>query len=165
MSQRSPVQLQQAVLDRVQQCYQQAQQRLQRPFPLPQIEFRLRGQSAGVAHLQQNRIRFNPVLLAQNPDAFIDEVVPHEIAHLLVWQLHGRVRPHGREWQSLMQSVFDRQGRTCHAFDVSSVRPQTYAYRCQCQAHQLTVRRHNKVQRGQAQYQCRRCNTPLQACD
>ncbi|BDY03398.1 SprT family zinc-dependent metalloprotease [Ferrimonas sp. YFM] len=155
--------LPQALAQRVEACYLTAERRLGQTFPRPQISLKLRGQSAGAAHLQENRLRFNPVLLAENPDAFLAEVVPHEVAHLLAWQLHGRVRPHGPEWQVLMSRVFDCAPRARHSFDISSVAPATFPYRCGCQDHALTVRRHNKVRRGQARYICRLCNQPLKA--
>jgi SprT protein len=37
----------------------------------------------------------------------------------------------------------------------------THAYACACQQHRLSVRRHNKVVRGEARYHCRRCRQPL----
>ncbi|TKB53034.1 SprT family zinc-dependent metalloprotease [Ferrimonas aestuarii] len=148
---------------KVEACYQLAESQLQRAFPRPEISFALRGQSAGAAHLQQNKLRFNPVLLEQNLEAFINEVVPHEVAHLLTWQLYGRVRPHGREWQGIMWQIFQVEPKTKHQFDVSSVQQRQFAYRCGCQSHNLSIRRHNKVRRGQVQYQCRRCGDTLMA--
>ncbi|MBY5922985.1 SprT family zinc-dependent metalloprotease [Ferrimonas balearica] len=153
--------LHRALLARIESCYRQAESHFDRTFPRPAVSLRMRGQSAGAAHLQDNRLRFNPVLLAENPDAFLTEVVPHEVAHLLVWHCHGRVAPHGAQWQSMMRDVFGLVPRTRHQFDVASVAPKTYAYRCQCQEHQLTVRRHNKVSRGQARYLCRGCGAAL----
>ena len=41
------------------------------------------------------------------------------------------------------------------------VRKNTFPYRCQCQQHQLTVRRHNRVVRGEATYRCVKCGEPL----
>ncbi|ENB5868762.1 SprT family protein, partial [Pseudomonas aeruginosa] len=45
---------------RVEACYRQAEHFFQRSFPRPTVSFRLRGQKAGVAHLDENLLRFNP---------------------------------------------------------------------------------------------------------
>lgn len=62
--------LQIQVLERIEACYQEAEISLKRAFPRPVTQFSLRGKSAGTAHLQQNRLRFNPVLLSENSEAF-----------------------------------------------------------------------------------------------
>lgn len=153
--------LEKQIRDRTASCIATANAYFQRHFPVPDVSFNLRGKSAGVAHLQSWRVRFNPVLLEQNSDAFLNEVVPHEISHLLVYALFGKVRPHGCEWQQIMKDVFGVQPRTTHQFDVSSVSGRSFSYRCGCRKEQLTIRRHNKVQRGQAQYICKLCHQPL----
>jgi SprT protein len=155
--------LQSQVIARVEQCITHANQRLNKRLPMPAVSFRQRGKIAGSARLQGWEVRFNPVLLEENPQAFLNEVVPHEVAHLVTFKLFGKVRPHGREWQIIMTEVFRIPARTTHSFDISSVQGTTYLYRCRCSEHQLTVRRHNKVQRKQATYHCRRCQQPLQA--
>ncbi|KAE9853596.1 SprT family protein, partial [Escherichia coli] len=48
-------------------------------------------------------------------------------------------------------------------FELESVRRNTFSYRCRCQQHQLTVRRHNRVVRGEATYRCVKCGEPLVA--
>lgn len=103
------------------------------------------------------------MLLLENQQAFIDEVVPHELAHLLVWKHFGRVAPHGKEWKWMMESVLDVPALRTHRFELDSVRKNTFPYRCQCQQHQLTVRRHNRVMRGEATYRCVRCGDVLVA--
>ena len=123
--------------------------KLGRHYPEPALVYQQRGTSAGTAWLEKNEIRLNPVLLLENQQAFIDEVVPHELAHLLVWKHFGRVAPHGKEWKWMMESVLGRKN--------------TFPYRCQCQQHQLTVRRHNRVMRGEATYRCVRCGDVLVA--
>lgn len=153
--------LQNQVTERVKQCITQANRRLNKRLTMPEVRFSQRGKVAGSARLQGWEVRFNPVLLKENPDAFLNEVVPHEVAHLVVFKLFGKVRPHGREWQVIMQEVFGVAPRTTHSFDVSSVQGQTFLYRCQCSEHLMTVRRHNKVQRGQAHYRCRQCGQTL----
>lgn len=152
-----------AVTQRVAELYTQAQQHFQRHFPIPEITFRRSGKNAGTAFLNQNRINLNGPLFMANQRAFLDEVVPHEVSHLLVWQLYGRVKPHGRQWQYMMETVFTVPATTTHQFDLAPMDIATFPYECQCGLVQLSVRRHNKVLRGQ-RYVCRRCNTSLVAC-
>lgn len=151
------------LLAKVEQCYLHAETTLNRSFIRPDVSFALRGRSAGTAHLQQNRLRFNPVLLNENTQSFIDEVVPHEICHLLCYQLWGRVKPHGKEWQGLMQHLFQLMPRTTHSFDTASLTSNQINYYCACGIVPLGVRRHNKVQRGQTQYRCKKCLNLLSA--
>ncbi|SFC16014.1 SprT protein [Marinospirillum celere] len=144
-------------------CYALAENFYLKSFPRPEVRLDLRGRSAGVAELNRNRLRFNPVLLKENQEAFLSEVVPHEVAHLLAWQLHGRkIKPHGREWQQIMQQVFELKPKATHQFDTRRSARQGYIYQCACpgKEHALTVRRHNKILRGQ-RYICRECNSFL----
>lgn len=134
-----------------------------REFPVPSVSFAVRGLKAGVAYLQRNEVRFNPILLLENGQQFIDTVVPHELAHLLVYHQFGRVAPHGREWRQVMEQVLGVPAETYHCFDVQNVRGKTFAYRCQCQTHQLSTRRHNAIWRDGRQYICRQCKSPLTA--
>ena len=113
-----------------------------------------------MAYLQQNEIRLNPVLLVENGAAFIQQVVPHELAHLLVYQQFGRVQPHGKEWKMMMEQVLGVPAHIYHKFSTASVAKQ-FSYQCDCQTHLLSVRRHNAIQRNQRSYICRNCNQPL----
>lgn len=152
--------IQQQVIRQVEECYLQAEQQLGQSFPRPVVRFNQRGKIAGSARLQLNELRFNPILLADNTPHFIQHVIPHEICHLLVYQLYGKVRPHGEQWQGLMRHIYGLTPKTRHNMDVSKVQGKVFNYRCQCQQHQLSIRRHNKVLAGM-QYQCRRCGQPL----
>src|SRR5690554_6055546 len=92
---------------RVEACYQQAEAFFKRPFRRPQVSLRLRGQKAGVAHLQENLLRFNAQLYRDNREHFLKQTVAHEVAHLVAHQLFGpRIKPHGEEWQSIMRGVY-----------------------------------------------------------
>ncbi|QUM77707.1 SprT family zinc-dependent metalloprotease [Moritella sp. 24] len=157
----TPEMLAQLVLAKIDTCYQQAEQRLNRNFPRPQINFNQRGKAAGSARLQTNELRFNPVLLRENQQHFIAHTVPHEVAHLLVYQIFGRTKPHGKEWQQIMNKIFDLTAKTTHEYDVSSVKGKTFTYACQCTEHQLTIRRHNKIVRDNVKYICRFCRKSL----
>ncbi|MBV6541233.1 SprT family zinc-dependent metalloprotease [Ursidibacter maritimus] len=130
-------------------------------FLPPIVNYDLKGMKAGVAYLQQNEIRLNPILLQENGDTFIQQVVPHELAHLLVYQQFGRVQPHGKEWRMVMETVLGVPAETYHCFDTTSVQGERFSYRCECQTHQLSIRRHNAILRQNRQYLCRKCKKVL----
>lgn len=134
--------------------------------PLPQIRFDLRGVSAGqlrVDHRGHCIIRYHPALLLRHGDDFLRRTVPHETAHFLVYRLHGHgVRPHGPEWQAVMRHLGADPER-CHDYDVDGLaarRTRYFLYHCDCNEHQLSSIRHNKVRRG-VSYSCRRCGGAL----
>ena len=60
-----------------------------------------------------------------------------------------------------LESVLGVPARRTHQFELQSVQRKTFTYRCKCQEHQLTVRRHNRVIRGEATYRCVHCGEPL----
>ncbi|CRH30687.1 Protein SprT {ECO:0000255/HAMAP-Rule:MF_00746} [Pantoea ananatis] len=160
---RLPIALQQAVMRALRSGLERANEKLEQHYPEPRLVYQQRGTAAGTAWLEKWEIRLNPVLLMENQQAFIDEVIPHELAHLLVWKTFGRVAPHGKEWKWMMETVLGVPARRTHQFEVESVRSRTFAYRCQCQQHQLTVRRHNRVVRGESEYRCVHCGSLLKA--
>lgn len=148
---------------RVDACYQQAETHFARRFTRPEISFRLRGQKAGVAHLDENLLRFNPTLYEQNREDFLRQTVPHEVAHMIARALFGRrIQPHGGEWKSIMLEVFGLSPQRCHSYAVER-RPVTrYLYRCQCPERDFPFsgQRHRLVARGR-RYFCRSCRATL----
>ncbi|WP_410013576.1 SprT family zinc-dependent metalloprotease [Sodalis sp. C49] len=158
---RIPIALHQAVMSCLRAKLRQAGDYFNTTFPEPLLNYQQRGTSAGTAWLDKWEIRLNPVLLLANQDSFIDEVIPHELAHLLVFRQFGRVAPHGSEWRWMMASVLHTEPRRTHGFDLATVRTNTYRYQCGCQRHELTVRRHNRIVRGESVYRCRQCGAVL----
>jgi SprT protein len=134
-------------------------------FFRPTATLNQRGKIAGSAHLQKNIIKLNRKLFIQNYDDFLQQVIPHEVAHIICYQQFARVKPHGLEWQSVMRSVFKLDAHVTHKFDVTDVGMQDFAYQCKCnELIMLSVVRHNKVTRGVQQYRCQKCKVVLTPC-
>ncbi len=151
------------LLARVESCYQLAEAFFKRPFARPDVSLKLRGQKAGVAHLQQNLLRFNAQLYEQNREHFLRQTVAHEVAHLVAHQLFGpHIRPHGEEWQLIMRGVYELPPDRCHTYEVPRRRGTRYLYRCDCaeQEFSFTAQRHALVGKGR-RYICRRCRATL----
>lgn len=148
---------------RVEACYQQAEAFFKRQFPRPQISFKLRGQKAGVAHLTENRLRFNFQLYKENREHFLKQTVAHEVAHLIAHRMFGgAIRPHGEEWQLIMRGVYDLVPDRCHSYAVTQRQTRRYVYRCACpeQDFAFTAQRHALVGKGR-RYFCRSCRATL----
>ena len=134
-----------------------------RVFELPSINWNLQGRCAGKAYPSENRINLNSTLLINNTDDFIEQTVPHEIAHLINRTLNGpQVRPHGPEWKAIMRALGLPPLR-CHNYAVNQTgtrwRKRTM-YFCACDFHFVSQIVHNRICRGQI-YRCRHCGLPL----
>lgn len=149
-----------AVCGKVEECIRQANRFFDIRLPVPECNFRQKGRSAGTAYLQKHEVRFNYFMYQQDPDRFLDTVVPHEVAHLVVYQLFGTdVKPHGVEWQRVMEHVFGVEPERTHKFQTPPPK-KSYPYRCQCQRHELSSQRHSRAKKG-TQYICKMCRTTL----
>lgn len=156
-----PADVKESVHQRVKTLCTTAGECLQHKIDQPSIGYRRSGGIAGSAYLQRNHVNFNPLYLIENHHEYIQQVIPHEVAHLVVYQCFGKVKPHGKEWQSVMREVFNRPPLVRHSMTSPALEQRQFAYQCACGSTQLTIRRHNKVVRGEQQYQCRRCKQIL----
>ena len=134
-----------------------------RTTPAIDIAYDLRGKSAGQVRFNPEKkpvVRYNLSIALLQPQAFLSQTVPHEVAHVVTWVLHGhKVRPHGREWQSVM-AYFGLAGQRCHSFEIplsQTRRQRRWQYACDCREHQLSTTRHRRVEQGQ-RYECRLCH-------
>lgn len=135
-------------------------------FDVPEISFKLAGKAAGYFKMLPDGsclINYNKQLLELNKADYLQNTVPHEVAHLVAYRTYGRkIKPHGKEWKSVM-ALFKADDSRCHDYDLSEVSTRQYRrflYQCSCRSHQLTSIRHNRVMSGQ-RYICRQCNQPL----
>jgi predicted SprT family Zn-dependent metalloprotease len=54
------------------------------------------------AHLARAEVVLAEALLGSR---HLEEVVTHEVAHVVCWWRHGRVRPHGTAWRALVSQA------------------------------------------------------------
>lgn len=156
-----PISLQQAVIQRLRLDLTKANRKLNTNYPEPTIYYKQKGTIAGSASLTHWEIQLNLTLLIENGQIFIDEVVPHELAHLIAFRYFGKVAPHGHEWKHIMTTILGVPANRTHSFNIHSVQRNTWLYHCRCQQHLLTIRRHNRVLQGKVEYRCRCCGERL----
>lgn len=155
---RIPINLHNQVIACLRKHLAQANQLLNTQFSEPKIIYKPKGSIAGSAFIMRWEIQLNSTMLADNGQVFIEEVVPHELAHLIVFKKFGKVKPHGKEWQHVMSNVLGKRPKTTHNFEVKR---KYYLYFCECQDHHLSKIRHNKIQYNKISYLCRKCGTIL----
>lgn len=150
--------------ERVDACFKTAEKHFNCSLKRPEISFKLRGQKAGVAHICDNRLRFNPVLYQENPEHFLLHTVAHEVAHLVAYRLFGKaIRAHGPEWQALMETVYKLPANRCHNYAVKRKPVTHYLYSCQCNGREpfaLSAQRHASSKKGM-RYMCKECRATL----
>jgi SprT protein len=140
-----------------------------RHFYQPRVKFTARGGTAGKTH-RWHGIALNPVLLMSQPEAFLDEVIPHEVAHWVCMAAHGDVRPHGSEWVEVMGLLGVENPRPRYSFDVIEGRPFIYGCNCDGREHRVSTKAHGRAMQGeldgepvlvQPTAKCRDCGVQL----
>jgi SprT protein len=139
-------------------------------MPEPKLSFKLRGQNGGMYYSSKHTIKLNNTLLHENLEEYIEQVIPHEIAHAFQRYLYGhtdhyngrRIMPHGKEWKQIMRD-FGKSPDRCHSMETTNARVvrDGYHYRCRCQTFNLTIIRHRKIQKGK-NYKCKGCKGTLE---
>ncbi|MFP4560053.1 MAG: SprT-like domain-containing protein [Thiohalorhabdus sp.] len=161
--------LQQRVRTLVEERLTQAERHFARKIPRPEIRFDLTGKTAGQAERGGAFVRFNTVLLRENPEDFLARTVPHEVAHVVVARVYGpATRPHGREWKAVMRDLFGADPTRCHQYDVTNAARRTQAHyplACGCMTHHVTARLVAQVVRNPGSRICRKCREPLAPAD
>ena len=155
---RIPIYLHNQVLACLRTHLTQANNILNTNYKEPKVSYKPKGSVAGCAFLTRCEIQLNSIMLNENGEKFINEVVPHELAHLITFQKFGKVKPHGQEWQYIMSEIMKKEPKVTHNFNIKR---NEYVYICNCQEHYLSPIRHNKIRKNKTSYQCRKCGTIL----
>jgi SprT protein len=137
-------------------------------LPHIHLDFGLRGHVAGQARIINNQLemRLNMCLLKTYTDEYLGTTIPHEVAHLCVfWQsrhLAIRPKPHGPEWQAVMQECFGLPPKRCHDYVTRPARivSRNFLYTCRCREHRLTSIMHRKLRKNFHAF-CKDCGSNL----
>jgi SprT protein len=148
-------------------------------IPTKPLDLRLdmtggRGGSAGYnPDSKRFYLRFNLELALKNQDEFLNQVIGHEVSHIIDFWKHGNFsRPdwwrdiefsHGRNWQVIMITCFSLVPDRCHSMDTSqtsSKMARNFIYSCNCREHRLTSILHKRVMAGQHRI-CSSCRSRL----
>jgi len=160
-----PVLVRQKIVDKVQWCFEQTKSLLSNP-DMPKMEWNLRGAAAGKykhggSYGRLGCLCWHPKLVVRNEENYIEQTVPHEVAHYIVRQVWGDVQSHGTEWKQVMKMYGLTPERT-HSYDVSGIKQDRspFVYNCGCREIKVGHKRHNKIQRGR-NYICILCKSRL----
>lgn len=136
-----------------------------RKMPYPAVTFDVKGTCGGTANGSQWKVSFNAILLKENWEEYMNDTIPHEVAHLVVYELYGveyrRTRTgrvqrisHGPRWKGVMRD-FGCEPKRTHDMDVSNARQgkrtkTKYLYRCSHCGAEITIgpKYHKDIQRG-----------------
>jgi len=142
-------------IKKVEWCLEKVKTELQVSLHMPEVTFDLRGRTAGYAYWVRNKIHLNGYLLAKYADEFIEEVVTHEMAHLVAYNLTPRkkIKPHGNEWKQVML-FFGREPNRCHSFKTKPARrTQQFLVACACSTYTFGPTRVKRMKSGSV-YRC-----------
>lgn len=146
----------------------------------PAIQYNLRGTVAGTANYRAWSINLNKGLLLENVQEFLDRTVPHELAHLITFQVYpqsfeSKIVPtrrglrrtkrdlHGSYWQEVMRTLGIANIKRCHSYDVTATKVHKtytrYEYHCaRCnEVIRLSAQKHKKLQQHPGSIRHRSC--------
>lgn len=147
---------------KVEACFVKCESHFGREFLRPNTKYTLKGTTAGTAHPGKWELNFHPTLATQNWDDYLKTIVPHEVAHLIDYEVYRKndigktlsVRTddrfanflrtgrkprrqkrslHGPSWKRVM-GILGVEAARCHQYDTSEVarRKSQHAYNCTC---------------------------------
>jgi SprT protein len=154
------------VYERVEYFVNMGNEKLSTDLEMPHVKFDKRGTCGGTAWYAMMELNFNAGLMVDNWDEYMNQVIPHEVAHLFKEHVYGSFRkgrlhsPHGIYWQRIMVTLGVNPDR-CHSMDTSKVAQpkKKFVYACTCGCGKevvLSSVRHNRMVRGTHNYQIHR---------
>lgn len=178
-----PPAVKERVAKKVNECINKSNLHFGRTYSVPPIHYDVRGTTGG--YHQDGEVHYNPTLLMENVEQYLERTVPHEVAHhidtlngdnarpdngyaYLVLTSSGR-RPrrskrsiHGPSWKHICRIMGMTDIARCHQYDVTNAQVKVknkFEYNCNgCKkAVFMSSVRHNKFRKGRTTYWCSRC--------
>lgn len=123
--------LKKKVESKMRECIKKAEKHYGIKLEFPEIRYDIKSWTGGLAYRNRNLVRYNLILLVENEKHYIENVVPHETAHMIVNECFrsgkfkladGKKRhmPHGKEWKEVM-GVLKVTPSVRHTYDCSSI--------------------------------------------
>lgn len=88
------------------------------------VTYDLGGKTAGTACREDSgrfHIQYNPMIMVENLQEFLNDTVPHEVAHLIADEFFKEMWPKGVDHSSLWKFVmikFGKNPQRCHDYEV-----------------------------------------------
>lgn len=118
-----------------------------------ELDTTLRGGTAGQAVISKEsyKLRVNLELARRNLHDFLEQTVPHELAHILDYAIHGSISHHGYNWKMIMINM-GLEPKRCHNYDTTGVKrrmPRPHKWMCECGSEfDVTERMHKTLLKG-----------------
>lgn len=143
--------IQKSIMERVQELYEFGCKTYNVPVTKIDVRFDIRGLCAGMAS-SAGYVRFNMFIAENNLSEFMNDTVPHEVAHMVAYGVSRRtgkrLQPHGYEWQAICRKLGGNAKR-CHSFQVEEkVKPHRYVCLKCGKVHDVSPRKSNSIQRA-----------------
>ena len=143
---------------------------IDRPFPDIEVKYdngRKMTKTFGYAKLYQWELKFSYQLVdGRYTYEFVDNIIRHEIGHLLTQRLFGDVEPHGKEFHKLGK-IFNynaeptSDGDKNIRKDFDKIEDCKYCLECEECGHRYYYYRKCKTTKMYKHYSCHKCNGDL----
>lgn len=84
-------------------------------YKYPEIIFNLNGKVAGKAYLEAWSIHYNITFASSYYERFLNDTVPHEVAHLAAWAMYEH-SGHKKVWKTIMMNLGITDPKRCHNY-------------------------------------------------
>lgn len=167
-----PANMKQEILNKVEACFKTAEKYFNTTFERPkQIIFKRSGTTGGYSNYAKRELMFQLDLAENNSEDFLNQTVPHEVAHYVQRAVYGykrnnmKVMPHGYEWKYIMRNVYGLNPERCHHYDTSGTKTKRqvrHLYTCSCgKTYNLSSTLHNRIQKSINEAKLRGYANPL----